>query len=74
MGKLKVTVDRNICIGASTCVAIASKTFELDTEAKAVILNSAGQDPEEIVLNAAKVCPVAAITIENEKGEKVYPK
>ncbi len=33
----KVKVDRDLCIGAASCVAVAPKTFELDNEGKAVI-------------------------------------
>jgi len=71
---LKFWVDRNLCIGAATCVAVAPKTFELDTEAKAVVINSTDEETDQIIIDAAKACPVAAIIIENEKGEKVFPK
>lgn len=70
----KVWVDRSLCIGAATCVAIAPKTFELDKEAKAIILESADQEAIETIIDAAKGCPVAAIIIEDEKGNKVFPK
>lgn len=70
---LKVTVDRDLCIGAATCVAIAPKTFLLDSEAKAVILNSIEQDPDNVIIDAAKGCPVAAIIIEDQNGNKIFP-
>ncbi len=72
--KLKITVDRNLCIGAATCIAIASKTFLLDGEAKAVILKTADQEEEQTIIDAAKGCPVAAIIIEDEQGNKIFPK
>lgn len=72
--KYKVWVDRDLCIGAATCVAIASKTFVLDSQAKAIILDTTEQDLDETIIDAAKGCPVAAIIIEDEKGEKVFPK
>lgn len=72
--KLKITVDRNLCIGAATCVAIAPKTFLLDNEAKAVIVKTADQEEEQTVIDAAKGCPVAAIIIEDEQGNKIFPK
>ncbi len=71
---LKVWVDRDLCIGAATCVAIAPKTFVLDSEAKAIILDSVEQDSDEVIIDAAKGCPVAAIIIENNTGERVFPK
>lgn len=71
---LKVLVDRDLCIGAATCVAIAAKTFLLDSQAKAIILATSDEDTDTSIIDAAKGCPVAAIIIENEKGEKVFPK
>ena len=71
---LKVWVDRNLCIGAATCVAIAPKSFVLDSEAKAVILKSVDEETERVVIDAAKGCPVAAIIIEDDKGNKIFPK
>lgn len=72
--QLKVRVDRDLCIGAATCVAIAPKTFVLDSEAKAIILASADQESDQTIIDAAKSCPVAAIIIEDEKGNRVFPK
>lgn len=71
---LKVHIDRDLCIGAATCNAIAHHTFELDGESKAVVLDTAEQDTDEVIMEAARGCPVAAIIIENENGEKMYPK
>lgn len=71
--KLKIRVDRDLCIGAATCVAIAPKTFLLDTEAKAIILETAELDTDETIIDAAKGCPVAAIIIEDEKGDQIFP-
>jgi len=71
---LKMWVDRDLCIGAATCVAIAPKTFVLDSEAKAIFLNSVDQDTDQTIIDAAKGCPVAAIIIEDDKGNKVFPK
>ncbi len=70
----KVRVDRKLCIGAATCVALAAKAFALDTEAKAVILDTANEEAKEAILDAAKGCPVAAIIIEDENGKRIYPK
>ncbi len=71
---LKFWVDRNLCIGAATCVAVAPKTYELDQDAKAVILNSADEDTDQTIIDAAQACPVAAIIIEDEKGNRIFPK
>jgi len=72
---LKVKVDRALCIGAASCVAVAPNTFELDSEGKAVIKKKDGSmtsdltaysdinDEEVNILNAAKSCPTNAIII-----------
>ena len=70
---LKFQVDRDLCIGAATCVAIAPKTFVLDSEAKAIILATTDQDPDNIIIDAARGCPVAAIIIEDNNGNKIFP-
>lgn len=72
--KYKMWVDRDLCIGAATCIAIAPNTYMLDSEAKAIILDTIEQDSDEIILDSARGCPVAAIIIEDEKGNRVYPK
>lgn len=71
--KLKMHVDRDLCIGAATCVAIAPQTFLLDSEAKAIILNTAEADTDETIIDAARGCPTAAIIIEDVNGNKIFP-
>lgn len=68
-----VVVDRNLCIGAASCVAVAPKTFALDNEAKAIILDTALADSDETILDSAKACPVAAIIIHDGSGKQVFP-
>ena len=72
MGKYRVKVDRMLCIGTADCVKIAPNTFELDDEAKSVVKKQNG-DSDEKILEAAKVCPVLAIVVEDEDGKQVYP-
>lgn len=73
MGKLKIKILRDVCIGAATCVAVASKVFALDNEAKAILLPTAGEENDQTILDAAKSCPVAAIVLTDETGKQVYP-
>lgn len=73
IGKLTVVVDRNLCIGAATCIAVAPKTFALDNEAKAIILDTAAEDSPETIIDAAKACPVAAVIITDETGKQIFP-
>lgn len=73
VGKLNVTVDRNLCIGAATCIAVAPQTFILDDEAKAIILETANQETPDTIIESAKACPVAAIIITDETGKRIFP-
>ena len=67
-------IDRNLCIGAATCVALAPKAYALDNEAKAIYLDSAAEESDEALLEAAKGCPVAAISIiDNTTGKQIFP-
>ncbi|PJA40291.1 hypothetical protein CO178_02400, partial [candidate division WWE3 bacterium CG_4_9_14_3_um_filter_34_6] len=45
----KIEVDRDLCIGAGPCEVLASKTFKLDDEGKAVVINSNGNSDDEIL-------------------------
>ncbi|GIW63058.1 MAG: hypothetical protein KatS3mg090_0884 [Patescibacteria group bacterium] len=71
--KYKVWVDRDLCIGAGTCVAVAVKTFALDSEMKAVVINTAEEENFDTIVEAARACPVTAIFIEDDQGNKIFP-
>lgn len=84
----KLMVDREKCIGAASCIAVASSVFELDLENKAVLRRK--QPPpssdmterkdledqtidDETLLLAAKSCPTQAIVVFDEEGNQLYP-
>lgn len=69
---VKVVVDRALCIGAASCLAIAPDVFELDSENIAVIKKDASVD-DEITLLAAQSCPTKAIFLYDQEGKQVYP-
>lgn len=66
-------IDRDLCIGAATCIALAPKAWALDDEAKAIILDTSEEETNEALLEAAKGCPVMAIFITDENGKQIYP-
>lgn len=68
----KIVVDRDLCIGAASCVVIAPETFQMDDENKAYVVNLEGNDAETIVM-AAESCPTKAIFLYDEDGNQVYP-
>jgi len=68
----KIEVDRALCIGAASCVAVAPEVYELDGENKAIIKNPKAID-DETHLMAAKSCPVLAIKLYGRSGKQVFP-
>ncbi|MEK7481000.1 MAG: ferredoxin [Patescibacteria group bacterium] len=68
----KIYVDRDLCIGAASCVAIAPAVFQLDEENKAYVADEKGADDETILL-AAKSCPTKAIIVFDTEGNQIYP-
>lgn len=70
---LKIRIDRDLCIGAGTCVVLAPNTFDLDDELKAVLKNEEKKDSDEDILAAARSCPVLAIFLEDSEGKQIYP-
>jgi ferredoxin len=71
--KYKIKVDRDLCIGAASCVVLAMKTFGLDSENKAIVLSD-DQDAADAIKLAAESCPTKAIILEDvETGEQEYP-
>ena len=68
----RVEVDRDLCIGAASCIALAPETFELDGEAKAIVKDTAAHTDEEIIA-AAESCPTKAIFLYDEDGNRIYP-
>ncbi len=71
--KYTMRIDQNLCIGAATCVAIAPKAWALNDQAKAIILDTADQESDDALLEAAKGCPVMAIIITDETGKQIFP-
>ncbi len=65
-------VDRSLCIGTGDCARIAAKTFQLDSENKSTVI-AQGADSDEVLMEAAQTCPVAAIILTDPTGQQVYP-
>ena len=71
--KITVSVDHDVCVGNAMCVTIATKAFELNDDRQAAPANPDG-DTEELILEAAENCPVAAITVTDaDTGEQLFP-
>lgn len=69
--RIRIEIDRGLCIGSGDCVDTAPNVFELDAEDKARVIDPDG-DPADMVVDAAMNCPVTAIFVEGEDGA-IYP-
>lgn len=72
-GKIrKIVIDRTACIGAQSCVVIAPRTFQMDEENLAYVVDPDSHD-EETILLAAQSCPVLAIKLFGKDGKQIFP-
>jgi len=69
--RIRIVVDRGLCIGSGDCVETAPEVFELDGEDKARVIDPDGA-PADVVIEAAGNCPVTAIFVFGEEGD-LYP-
>ncbi len=83
-----IKIDRELCIGAASCVAVYPEIFQLDAENKAILLKNDGRhtseqtqvdvlscqsvDDDQLLL-AAQSCPTAAIFLYGADGTQLYP-
>ena len=65
---MKVTIDRNKCVGAGQCVLAAPEVFAQSDEDGLVVLRVQTPSTElrEPVRAAANLCPSLAITVEDD--------
>mgnify|MGYP001616359166 CR=1 FL=1 len=68
----KVIIDRDLCIGAASCVVTSTVTFKLDEENKAVVIDPNMASDEELIM-AAQSCPTKAIILIDKSGKQIYP-
>ena len=63
------TIDQSSCIAEGDCVELLPDVFALDDFAAVV-----GTGPDDLILTAARNCPVEAITVvDSQTGEQVFP-
>ncbi|HEV2922971.1 MAG TPA: ferredoxin [Solirubrobacteraceae bacterium] len=62
-------IDENACAAHGDCEAIAPEIFRVDDVA-VVIANG----PDELMLEAARICPAVAIRVTDaQTGEQIFP-
>ncbi|MCX4588248.1 ferredoxin [Streptomyces sp. NBC_01549] len=62
---MKISVDRERCEGHGMCQDVAPQVFEVDEEGLArTLVTSIPAELEATVRTAARVCPIAAVTVD----------
>jgi len=69
---LRVTIDRELCVGFGDCVTAAPEGFKLDDESVATFLDPAAVERDRL-LRACDACPVDAIAVWDETGKQIVP-
>ena len=68
----KIRIDRSLCTGYAECVGIAPEVFKLGDDNISVLMDVEGAD-NETVLDAARACPVDAITVIDQYEDQLWP-
>jgi ferredoxin len=62
----RIIIDRSLCSGFGSCAELAPGIFELDGEGLASL--RVGTSDDAAVLDAASACPMAAISVIEERA------
>ncbi len=68
----RIVVDRDKCIGARSCVAVAPGVFQMDDENLAYVTDPSSTD-DDTILMAAQSCPVLAVLLYDENDKLIFP-
>jgi len=67
--RYKPVVEDDLCLAHGDCAVVAPRVFHVDDVAEVT-----GGGTPELILEAARACPAAAITvIDEDTGQVVYP-
>lgn len=69
----KIEVDRDLCIGAESCVVVAPDAYYMDEENIAVVKEGALDVDFDTLMESAQACPVAAVILYDENDQQIYP-
>lgn len=73
VGDLVVRIDRLLCVGFGDCMEPPPPAFRFDAEGIATFVDSVGELPRPIVLDACEACPVDAISVFDADGNQLVP-
>ena len=68
MSTHRIVIDRGLCSGFGTCAELAPELFDIGPDGVAAARQGTTDDPT--VLDAAASCPMGAIAVYDEAGER----
>ncbi|GAA2936224.1 ferredoxin [Streptomyces mexicanus] len=60
---MHIDIDKDLCIGAGQCALAAPQVFTQDDDGFSALLPGHEDDDGPLVREAARACPVGAITV-----------
>ena len=69
---MKVNINKGECIGCGSCQAMRDDLFKLNDEMVSEYIGGDSVGIDEL-LEVARVCPVMAIEVFDDNGEKIWP-
>jgi ferredoxin len=69
---LRITIDRTLCVGFGDCIDEAVPAFALDEDGIVVFVAPERATREQLIAACAR-CPVDALTVHDERGERLVP-
>jgi ferredoxin len=67
-----VTVNPELCTSNQECLRVAPNAFALNAEGISTPTHASREAPIELLLRAARYCPVQAISVFDDNGEALY--
>lgn len=68
---VKIVVDRDLCIGAQSCLPPVGTAYEIDSENK-VVVKDANSPSDEDLIASAQACPTKAISLLDKDGQQIF--
>lgn len=69
----EITIDLNKCISAGPCAIAAPLVFLIRPEDGKAIIGDPDGDNMDMIMEAARSCPILAISIKKQTGQQIYP-
>jgi ferredoxin len=69
----RIEVNRDLCIAAVSCIAVAESVYKLDDENKVVVTDANAVDDDTLRMSAES-CPTKAISLYDKAGTRIFPK